>query len=131
MATGARSTNTMSEMLTDMLRNISVSKTLPDADLEFLVNLETVILTKLRAPLEAASGQLPGMAPPGGAPAGAPAPGMEGMPAGPPPGMEQMMPMAPPMDTPIPPPPQDVPGGPGSRPVIPPDGLARLLAGSA
>lgn len=130
MATGARSTNTMSEMLTDMLRNVSVSKTLPDADLEFLVNLETVILTKLRAPLEAAAGQLPGMgAPAGGAPPAPP--GMEGMPAGAPPGMEQMMPMAPPMDTPIPPPPQDVPGGPGSRPVIPPDGLARLLANSA
>lgn len=129
MSTGGRTTNTQSEMLVNMLRDISVAKTLPDADLEFLVNLETAILSKLRAPLEAAAGQLPpGSADPnqfpGGPPPGAMPPGM---------GLPPMMPEAPPMGVPIPPPVGQPPvgGPPGLRAQPPspsPDELARIMS---
>lgn len=105
----------MSEMLTNMLRDISVAKTLPDADLEFLVNLETNILMKLRQPLEAAAGQMGAMA--------------GGMPPGEQPMIPPMMPMAPPIDAPIPPPVgQEVPGLRNQPPGPSPDELARLMA---
>lgn len=130
---GGRTTNTMSEMLVNMIRDLSVAKTLPDADLEFLVGLETAILAKLRQPLEAAAGQVP-MSVPGGGAGGAmpggggpmPPPGM-GAPGGgfPPP----MMGMPPAMDAPVPPP-ASQPGVPGLRaqPQISPDELARTLS---
>lgn len=54
MAAG-RSTNTMSEVLVNMLRELTVAKTLPDADLQFVVDLETQIIQKLRAPVDAAA----------------------------------------------------------------------------
>lgn len=72
-----RSTNTMAEMLQSMLQDISVAKTLPDADLEFLVNLETTLLGKIREPLDQAgvAGGAGGMAGPSAPPAPAPAMG--------------------------------------------------------
>lgn len=118
MATGGRTTNTMSEMLTNMLRDISVAKTLPDADLEFLVNLETNILMKLRQPFENAAGQL-------GEAAGGMAPGQA-------PSLPEMPPfmgMGPGVaDAPVPPPAgQGVPGL-RAQPTGPsPDELSRLL----
>lgn len=135
---GGRTTNTMSEMLVNMIRDLSVAKTLPDADLEFLVTLETAILAKLRQPLEQAAGQVPmsvgggmgamGGGSPGGMPGGPPPGGMPGMPPGggfPPP----MMSMPPAMDAPVPPP-ANQPGVPGLRaqPQISPDELARTLS---
>lgn len=47
-----RSTNTMVEALQNVLRDISQMKTMPDANLEFLVDLETMILAFLRKPIE-------------------------------------------------------------------------------
>lgn len=116
MAVGGRTTNTMSEMLTNMLREISVAKTLPDADLEFLVNLETTILGKLRQPLEAAAGQM------GAVSAGLP-PGQQME-------MPPLMPMGPGMvDAPVPPPAgQEVPGLRAQPPGPSPDELARLMS---
>lgn len=113
MPTGGRTTNTMSEMLTNMLRDISVAKTLPDANLEFLISMETQILQFLRQPYDAAAGQLGDAA--------------AGMPPGQDPNLPPLMPMGPAVpDAPIPPP----PGVPGLRqqPTGPsPDELARLL----
>lgn len=115
-----KSTNTQVEVLTSILGDISVAKTLPDADLQFLVELETMVLAKLREPMDQAAGQLgpggPAVPPPPGAP-----PGMEAQaampPAMPPAGMEGM---------PIPPPPgQQVPGLRNAGPS--PDELSRLM----
>lgn len=136
---GGRTTNTMSEMLVNMLRELSVAKTLPDADLEFLVGVETLLLSKLRQPLEAAAGQMPmsvggGMGAMGGGQGAMPGP-----PPGMPPGMGDpamgggfpppMMASAAPMDAPVPPP-ASQPGVPGLRaqPQISPDELARTLS---
>lgn len=52
-----RSTNTMAEFLQRMLSDLATAKTLPDADLEFLIGLETTILQKLREPIDAIMGQ--------------------------------------------------------------------------
>lgn len=93
----------MSEMLSDVLGNVAIMKTLPDADLEWLVELETMILAKLRQPLDEQSSGF-GAPPGGGAPPVAPVPPGGGVPA-------------PPL------PPQDVPGGPGAMPIIPPEAL--------
>lgn len=71
-----RGTNTMQEALQRLLGDISQMKTLADADLSWLVDLESMVLTKIREPVEA-------MKQPGGPlaqPTGPP-PGM-GMPAG-------------------------------------------------
>lgn len=54
----ARSTNTMAEFLQKMLSDIATAKTLPDADLAFLLQLETAILQKLRSPIDAMMGQM-------------------------------------------------------------------------
>lgn len=48
----SRSTNTMQEALQRVLSDLAVMKTLPDADLEFIVNLETTVLQKLREPID-------------------------------------------------------------------------------
>jgi hypothetical protein len=113
-----KSTNTQSEVLTSMLGDISTAKTLPDADLQFLVELETMILGKLREPLDQAAGQ---MGPGGPSAAGGPPPPGAGMP---------------PMGGPMPPPPPGGPefmgpgpGGPAGlrSPGPSPDELARLL----
>ena len=116
MPVGGRTTNTMTEMLTNMLRDLSVAKTLPDADLEFLVELETQILMKLRQPLEQAMNQ---SLPTGGSP----------MPPEQQPNLPPLMPMAPPAETPVPPPGQTVPGLRQQPPMPSPDELARLLPG--
>lgn len=100
MATGTRGTNTQAEALKKMLSSITDMKTMPDADLPFLTNVETVILGYLRAPFEQQQQQIsavPGM----GAPPGV-GPGMGGpAPAAPPgarvPGILNHAPM-PPMD---------------------------------
>lgn len=52
-----RSENTMAESLQKMLGDVADMKVLPDADLEFLIQLETVILQKLRAPIDDIMGQ--------------------------------------------------------------------------
>lgn len=52
----SRSTNTMAEFLQRMLGDLAEAKTLPDADLNFLIQLETTILQKLRAPIDALMG---------------------------------------------------------------------------
>lgn len=116
----SRSVNTMQELLQKMMTDISIAKALPDADLEFLIGLETTILTKLREPVDAMAGQLGGgpepMGPEMGGPIPAPPPG-----AGPPIG-------GPPIG----------PGGPGPVPGIAPvagaggpnpDELRRMVGG--
>jgi hypothetical protein len=55
MATRAQTT--MAESLQKMLGDVADMKVLPDADLEFLIQLETVILQKLRAPIDDIMGQ--------------------------------------------------------------------------
>jgi hypothetical protein len=115
MSTGGRTTNTMSEMLTNMLRDVSIAKTLPDADLEFLTNLEMTLLAKVREPTDQAAGQIPmgpdqggAGAPPATVPGGAPLP-----------------PGAPPM----PPGGQSMPGLPGGgMPQIDPATLQQIMA---
>lgn len=119
MPAGGRSANTMAEALHAILAEISVAKTYPDADLEFLVNLETTILAEIRKPMEQAAGQIPGGAP-SGPPAGPGGPGGGGQ--------------APPMMMGPPPGTGGPPGPPGLRaqPSMPsPDELQRMMAGSA
>jgi len=58
-----RSMNTMSEGLAKLAQDITALKFAPDADVGFLIGLETTILQKLREPLDNAAGQ---MAPPPG-----------------------------------------------------------------
>lgn len=60
----SRSTNTMAEFLQRMLGDLAEAKTLPDADLQFLIQIETTILQKLRAPIDALMGQMEGGANP-------------------------------------------------------------------
>ncbi len=87
-----RSTNTQSEALKGMLGQLADIKTYPDADIEWLLGLETQILQKLRAPVDqamSASGlgdmpPSPGMAQPGPVGGGSPMPAPQ---AGPPPGV--------------------------------------------
>lgn len=84
-----RGTNTQAEALQRLLADISQIKTMPDADLEWLIQLETFILAKLREPIEQMSGQMQGMAAgppspqPGMSPMGGGVPG-GGMAGGPP-----------------------------------------------
>lgn len=49
-----RSTNTQAEALKGMLGQIADIKTYPDADIEWLLGIETQILTKLRQPVQEA-----------------------------------------------------------------------------
>lgn len=62
---GTRGTNTMSEGLQKLMQDITGLKATPDADVSFLINLETTILSKLREGFANAAGQLP--PPPGNA----------------------------------------------------------------
>ena len=71
-----RSQNTMAESLQKMLGDVADMKVLPDADLQFLIELETVILQKLRAPIDDIMGQSGGQPQMGGAVPGSGAPNM-------------------------------------------------------
>lgn len=88
-----RGTNTMQEALQRFLGDISQMKTLADADLPWLTELETMVLSKIREPIDAMqqNGQLPQPSAP--SPMGGP---MGGMPAGAPMGGGMMAGAAPP-----------------------------------
>lgn len=60
-----RQTNTMAEGLQKLLSDIAAMQAAPDADLDFLGQLQTVILTKIRAPFDQTQNSQAGM---GGAP---------------------------------------------------------------
>lgn len=114
-----RSTNTQSEALKGMLSQIAEVKTYPDADIEWLLGLETQILTKLRQPVQEALQSAGAMSDVAGQMAPSMDPSMGGAPSPPP------MPMA---GTPGPT--ASGPGVPGLRqgPGMPnPDELRRLL----
>ena len=72
---GTRTDNTFAESLTKLLRSLADMKVLPDADLEFILNLEMQVVQKLREPIDnmqaQGSTQIPG-APPMGPPMGPP-----------------------------------------------------------
>jgi len=94
----------MDEVMVNILRELTVAKTMPDADLQFLVDLETQILQKLRAPMDAAAAAMQ-------------------------PSQGPTMPPMPEMGPPMTPPPPDA-GPPGLRqqpPMPSPDELQRLL----
>lgn len=54
---GTRSTNTMAEGLRKVHQLVNDLKTFPDADLEWLINLETTIIQKIREPYDQMAGQ--------------------------------------------------------------------------
>jgi hypothetical protein len=111
MATGTRTTDTFTEGLRKVLGDIQDLKTTDDADLPYIINLETMILQRLKqqgsdalngtSPMAAGPGAMmapgmgpmppPGMGPPGmpppGMPPGMPPPGMAGPPGVGPPGL--------------------------------------------
>ena len=62
---GTRGMNTMSEGLQKLMQDITALKATPDADVAFLIGLETTILSKLREGFDSAAGQMP--PPPGNA----------------------------------------------------------------
>ena len=61
---GTRQTNTFGEMLQKMLVDLAEMKLAPDADMQFIIDLETQVLGKLRNPIEQATqgglSQVPG-----------------------------------------------------------------------
>jgi hypothetical protein len=63
---GTRTDNTMVEALQKLHKDIAQMKVLADADLEFVTELETMVVSYLRGPIE--SGQQQGMLPQGGPP---------------------------------------------------------------
>jgi hypothetical protein len=84
-----RGTNTMQEALQRLLQDIGQMKTLADADLPWLVELESMVLSKVREPIDQMTqggGAAPPPGPMGGMPpmqAGMGVPGGGGMQAGP------------------------------------------------
>lgn len=101
---GTRQTNTFGEALQKMLRGLADMKTMPDADLPFIIDLETQVVGKLRSPIDQQQGlsQVPGdpsmglamgmqgqmppqMGLPPGPPPGGGVPGLRSMPTMPPP----------------------------------------------
>lgn len=60
-----RSSNTMAEGLQQLMQKITELKATPDADIGWLIGLETSVLQKLREGFDSAAGQLP--PPPGNA----------------------------------------------------------------
>lgn len=124
----------MAEFLQRIGGDIFEAKSLPDADLAFLIQLETLILQKLRAPIDQMMGQMEGAGAPPADAAMAAAPMID--PTAAQAGMGGM-PMIPPMPGGGPPPVGQVPGG-GERmrgmrmePNMPnPDELRRMLGGA-
>lgn len=57
---GSRQTNTFGEMLQKILRDLADMKVAPDADLPFIVDLETQVIAKLREPIDGAPSQVQG-----------------------------------------------------------------------
>jgi hypothetical protein len=57
---GSRQTNTFGEMLQKLLRDLADMKVAPDADLPFIVDLETQVIAKLREPIDGAPSQVQG-----------------------------------------------------------------------
>lgn len=47
----ARSTNTFSEILQRILSDVTQAMTMPDSDMDFLVDMQAQIIEKLRAPV--------------------------------------------------------------------------------
>jgi hypothetical protein len=118
---GTRSNNTMDEGLRGFLQQLALLKVAPDADLDFLSQVEMGIIERLKAPQVQAMQQFAaagGVLPPGAM--GPQAGGMPGM-GGPPPAPAGVSP----------PPGPGVPGlmNPGGPPPV--DELRRLLAGKA
>lgn len=93
-----RGTNTMQEALQRFLQDVAQMKTLADADLPWLTELETMVLSKIREPLDQMrqSGQLPMPTDQGMGGAGPMGGSMGGMPAGSPMGGGMMAGAAPP-----------------------------------
>jgi hypothetical protein len=131
----ATKSTTQGEALRGVLSTISEMKAMPDADIPYLTNLETMVLGYLRAPFEAQQ-QAQQMSAGQGAP-GAPPMGMPGMPPGipgallggamgAPGGPPGMPPGMPPGAMPGPPGPR-VPGIMNHAPMPPVDELRRLL----
>ncbi len=117
----------MNEYLSGLLQDVAYAQSFPDADLDYLTNLQAVILAKLREPMEAAMANAQGGAPPLGS--ASPPPGIGGPPGagGPPMG-------GPPMGGPPPGPPMggapDLPPGLRNGIAMPPvDELRRLVGG--
>lgn len=79
---GEKSTDGFTEYLRKIARLVGEAKIAPDADMPFLVDLETQIIGRLRAPQDAASAAGMSQAPMGPPPGMGPGPMM-----GPPPGM--------------------------------------------
>lgn len=79
----SRSTNTMQEALQKLMRDLADMKTLGDADLPFIVELETSVINYFKRPVDQMrqEGQLPPADPNAGMPPGAP-PSDMGLPAG-------------------------------------------------
>lgn len=108
-----RSTNTQVEALGKLISDLAEIKQFPDADLPFLIQLETIILQYLRAPLDEMKGGGGGQGGPPGGPGGFPpqTPNQTQRPGGPMPGAQ--MPGS--------------PGGPGGAPDL--DELRRIMPG--
>jgi hypothetical protein len=121
----AGSYNTMVEWLNKINADLAQAMTCPDADLQFLTQLQTSVLQKLRSPYDAnPNGPAPQL-PPGGGPGG---PG-----GGPPPDMAALLGAG---GTPIPPAgPPPMPPGNGPMPAAPRPGptdmgeIARMIGG--
>ncbi len=98
---GTRQTNTFGEALQKELRNLADMKVMPDADLGFIVQLETQIIQKLREPEDAASATGQSSLPMGPPSPGIGGPGMGGPPGppGPPPGIAPGQPRGIPMSS--------------------------------
>lgn len=72
-----KSTNTMVESLQSLVQDIAMMKTMPDADLQFLLDLETTIIAYMRQQMDQSMGQNGNpMAPPATMGGGPPMPPM-------------------------------------------------------
>lgn len=61
---GTRTTDSMMEALRGIMQDLAYIQTLPDADLDFITNLQQQVLDRVRAPIQAAmQGSTPQAAP--------------------------------------------------------------------